>query len=588
MDIHHVLTEYDSLFCVTKPGEIDRFLDEKIREAAAEPDESALLTLLNEQIGFCRDTGQEEKALELIRRTKMLCQKMGVIGTAAYGSTLMNMASAFREFGHYEEAAACYPEIEEIYRNSLPAGAIDFAGLYNNWSLLLTKQGDVNGSIRMLERALEITDGIPEAVIPQATSRVNIALALAGQNDRKGARQYLEESIVRFESAGGDDYHYSAALSAMGDLLLSDGHAAAAAENYEKAMTIMKRYMGENPIYQNLKKKRDHALSLTAEDPGDESAVDRCERFYREKGAMMIREKFPNYESRIAVGVAGEGSDMLGYDDRISRDHDYGVGFCMWLTEEDYEAIGESLQREYRALLDPSAPSRLDVRRGVSSIRGYYQRVLGLPLGEDYVGLTAGQWFRLAESALAEATSGRVFRDDLGVFSRIREDLLAYYPDRIRKMRLANAAHDFAQYAQVNYGRSMDRGDLVTAELCKAKGMEAAMDMTFLINGVYGPYYKWKFRAVKELEGFAEFVGLLEKLGKTAPKEEAWVGHPYDPQKVNTDDPVCSLFEQLAEFLVRKLNENGLSRGEETFMEYHCNEIAAEAAKEGELNGKPQ
>ena len=239
MDIHHVLTEYDSLFCVTKPGEIDRFLDEKIREAAAEPDESALLTLLNEQIGFCRDTGQEEKALELIRRTKMLCQKMGVIGTAAYGSTLMNMASAFREFGHYEEAAACYPEIEEIYRNSLPAGAIDFAGLYNNWSLLLTKQGDVNGSIRMLERALEITDGIPEAVIPQATSRVNIALALA-QNDRKGARQYLEESIVRFESAGGDDCHYSAALSAMGDLLLSDGHAAAAAENYEKAMTIMK------------------------------------------------------------------------------------------------------------------------------------------------------------------------------------------------------------------------------------------------------------------------------------------------------------------------------------------------------------
>ena len=37
--------------------------------------------------------------------------------------------------------------------------------------------------------------------------------------------------------------------------------------------------------------------------------------FYREKVAGMIHDKFAEYEGRIAVGIAGEGSDCFGYDD---------------------------------------------------------------------------------------------------------------------------------------------------------------------------------------------------------------------------------------------------------------------------------
>ena len=60
-----------------------------------------------------------------------------------------------------------------------------------------------------------------------------------------------------------------------------------------------------------------------------------CKRFYELHGAKMIHEEFPNYEARIAVGLVGEGSECFGYDDAISRDHDFALGFCLWLSEED-------------------------------------------------------------------------------------------------------------------------------------------------------------------------------------------------------------------------------------------------------------
>ena len=84
--------------------------------------------------------------------------------------------------------------------------------------------------------------------------------------------------------------------------------------------------------------------------------------YYEEYGRPMIREKFPDYEGRIAVGLAGEGSECFGYDDEISRDHDFEAGFCLWITEQDGEAIGFPLFRAYGKLPDEVPKSRFRLR----------------------------------------------------------------------------------------------------------------------------------------------------------------------------------------------------------------------------------
>ena len=67
-------------------------------------------------------------------------------------------------------------------------------------------------------------------------------------------------------------------------------------------------------------------------------------------GKPMIAAKYPQYAGRIAAGLVGHGSECYGFDDAYSQDHDFGPRFCLWLTDEDYAAIGEQLEADYEAL----------------------------------------------------------------------------------------------------------------------------------------------------------------------------------------------------------------------------------------------
>ncbi len=75
-----------------------------------------------------------------------------------------------------------------------------------------------------------------------------------------------------------------------------------------------------------------------------------CRSFFERHGAPMISKEFSDFRHRIAAGMAGEGSECLGFDDPISRDHDWGPGFCLWLDDNDFDEIGKPLQAAYDQL----------------------------------------------------------------------------------------------------------------------------------------------------------------------------------------------------------------------------------------------
>ena len=57
--------------------------------------------------------------------------------------------------------------------------------------------------------------------------------------------------------------------------------------------------------------------------------------FWEEYGKPMMEERFPELLPLVAVGLVGPGSECYGYDDEVSKDHDFEHGFCIWLPDED-------------------------------------------------------------------------------------------------------------------------------------------------------------------------------------------------------------------------------------------------------------
>lgn len=321
------------------------------------------------------------------------------------------------------------------------------------------------------------------------------------------------------------------------------------------------------------------------------TTIDRCREFYINTIAPAIHREFPDCEGRIAAGLAGEGSECFGFDDDYSRDHDFAISICLWLTDEDHRVIGDRLEEIYRRLAeDCEAGTRLEYRRGVQRISDFYQNILGFTFDTGTPELTDAQWFCAEDWKLAAAVNGEVFRDDCGRFSRVRELIRGYYPERIFRMKLTNALHGYAGSIQANYPRCMARGDHVAAHACVSRGIEEAMRIAFMLCRRYMPYYKWSYRALKELasghsgeavtagqvppHALAAFADLIGELSLAAIDLRAWDGFAYDGRRLNTADDVVRLSEEIAAVLADMLYGQGLTDSRETFLEVHCEAVS--------------
>ena len=68
-----------------------------------------------------------------------------------------------------------------------------------------------------------------------------------------------------------------------------------------------------------------------------------CEGFFNECAKPIIDKYFPDLH--YSAGLIGYGSDVLGYDDEVSRDHMWGPRFYMFLSENDIDKKDEILNR---------------------------------------------------------------------------------------------------------------------------------------------------------------------------------------------------------------------------------------------------
>ncbi|MBR4656123.1 MAG: DUF4037 domain-containing protein [Oscillospiraceae bacterium] len=241
--------------------------------------------------------------------------------------------------------------------------------------------------------------------------------------------------------------------------------------------------------------------------------------FFEEWGRPMLEREFPALLPYLAAGLMGSGSECFGYDDQVSRDHDFEPGFCLFLPGEEtvdrrsaflLERAYAKLPREFRGVRRPVLLPVGGARRGVLRLGDFFEEKTGSRDGT----LSLEQWLTVPEASLAEAVNGELYFDNYGELTRIRVEL-RHYPEDIRRKRLAGQLLLMAQAGQYNYPRCLRHGETGAAALAAAEYVRSSLSALFLLGRRYQPYYKWAFRALRELPGMGAEAEALERILST-------------------------------------------------------------------------
>lgn len=600
--MEELLQQIDRLLEENKGAQAQALMEERLGEALAGGDRGGAVTLLNELIGFCRETGQAEKSYYYGETVLELLQEMGLAGTLPFATSVLNIASAYRAGGRLEDAMTCYRAVEQIYSQVLDPGDMLVASLYNNKALLYQETGEFEAAAAYLEQALKIALQHPERYYEQASSYANLAATCLRLGREEQAADCFQKAIGLFEAHGVRDAHYCAALASLATYLFQKEEYKEAENCFIRAMQGIEESLGRTEAYHRLREnaeacrkareeqesqaqekwdrekreqesqaqeEREQEKQLRQQAEQQVSGMELCRAYYETYGRAMIREKFPAYEEQIAVGLVGEGSDCFGYDDEASRDHDWGPSFLMWVSDRVYEEIGEALQAAYEELPRTFLgytyrTSRQGIgRRGVQTIRNFYGRLLGMEHMEGiYKAMETENpglipFRQMEEDALAAAVNGSVFRDDQGIFTQIRTLLKKCYPQRLRYLRIAEAAARFCQYGQYNSRRMLGRGDRLSSRILLGRASQEALKLVYYMAEQFPPHDKWLAEGVRRLEG-----GMYQTLPQLLLKALD-----------SSEEEACRIMEQAGGLLAHELYRAGYISDIDSFLEEHVAEL---------------
>ena len=530
-----------------------------------------------------------------------------------------NLSMLYSETGRPEQALH---ELEAALRvleaaSVDPSNDIDIAAAHTNIALILLElpaDERHTGPSGETEHA-----GAPSnRMTPPATSPgspTDHSTPAAARLDE--AMRHARQSLDIYRTAGQEHAgHYASALAGYAQVCLAAGHADKAVRRYRQALSVIEENYGrDNDYYRITAANLVQAQEQTAESelsgviatpgtatpdaaassgtvPSDTTpthtipGLKLARAYWNEYGKPLIAERYPEYQGRIAAGLVGHGSECYGFDDELSHDHDFGPGFCLWLTDEDYAAIGERLQADYESL--PDTFMGFGPKSQTARAQGAGRRVGVFRIGDFFESITGyrqappadrpHEWLMLDEPTLAAATNGEVFADPLGAFSKTRQGF-KLMPEDVRLSLISRRLGMIAQAGQYNLPRMLQRGDGAAAWCAINEFAEAVASLVFLINtpvsAGYMPYYKWRFAALRRLsrrmaarlpDACAQLEDVL-RLASAACFGGVGFGEG-GKGAAPAAKQVVSIVESICAEIVAELGREGLTDSDETFLEW--------------------
>ncbi len=579
MDIERVIEGLDRLFADRKSEKVEDYLSVHLEQALTEGDAGSAITIINELIGFYRDASQYDKAETYCSKLLPFMERAGLKDTLHYGTSCLNIANAYRASGRLEDSYAHYQKVFDIYEKVLDKEDFRYASLYNNLALLHQENKEFGKACEALEKALSIVSLFPEAVVELGVTYTNLAASYMNAGNLAQAKDASDKGLAIFQNGLEGDYHYSAALCVAGDIYFAQGDYEKAVSSYEKGMLALKGHVGLTHAYFRIVSN----LQTTFEKMGRPDNL---------KGLVISKDYYEIYGKKAfskigdlsgaAFAKVGEGSECFGLDDLLSKDHDFGPGFCVFVTKEQYAVSGKQLEEIYASLPGVFRGfERPDIikgapRNGVIVIEDFFGRILSLDEEEtayliERNTLPEKTWLRLSDWQLRTVTNGEIFDGDGSVFGNIYRNLKKGYPESVKKRKMAQLLGEMSQSGQYNYQRMMRRQDVYGAAFMLHGFESHVIQFLYLVNDEYAPHDKWLMKVAESLKKGQEILYDVKELMGIVPDLKVyrkrdmidWIG------KDNEEDPVLYHINRIAREIVSLLQKEGFTKSSDLYLEQH-------------------
>lgn len=249
------------------------------------------------------------------------------------------------------------------------------------------------------------------------------------------------------------------------------------------------------------------------------AGAEMARRFHAEVVEPLLAREVPRL--RYAAGRLGSGSDVLGFDDEMSHDHDWGCRLTLLLDGPDSAAVplvSGLLERElpesflgypvrFQVSWDPSVSHKVEV----TTVADFAVSRLGVdPAG----GLTVADWLILTGQSVLEVTAGPVFADRTAELAPVRE-LLRWYPPDLERYVLAAGWGRIGQELPF-VGRTAERDDELGSRVVSGRLADGLICLAFALSRRWPPYPKWRGAAFRALPVAAGLAGPLSAAAEAA------------------------------------------------------------------------
>lgn len=499
-------------------------LAETEKQYGIESDE--YIKALNELGGTLKYVGYYDEAERNLKKSLEIIKKKYGDNNLAYATSLLNLTEVYRFAQKFNLLEENYKKIVKIYQDNSADNSFSYAGLCNNFGLYYQNIGDMKSAYDLHLKSLDILKNYDseEYLLEYAVTLSNLFNPCYQLGMKEKAVEYLNKAIDIFEKNVGTEHPlYSASLNNMAIYYYNERELNKAIEFFERAAEISKKTMGvDSDNYKNilsniefikgeLAKSGDNIKAqdikkdniINSSDLKNIKGLELSKRYFYDIVLSEFEKKLNDILPLCAFGLVGEGSECYGYDDELSKDHDFGPSVCIWLRKDDYlkykdriNKVLETLPKTYLGFQELKESEWGYNRRGLLNIEDFYFKFIGSVNPPQ----TINDWQKIPETALATVINGEVFLDNLGEFTKIREQLLNYYPEVIRQNKITTRLMNISQHGQYNYVRCLRRNDLVAANQCLYLLVDEVIHLVFLLNRRYKIFYKWANRALLDLK----------------------------------------------------------------------------------------